>query len=103
MRRSDFRDAITRLEKAPRKSAASGSRLGRVYTFLGTKGGVGTTTLAVNFAAVLAQRKQQTVLVDLDGVGNDVAMQLGATAAVHAAWRWAKIWRAWTRRCSKDS
>jgi Flp pilus assembly CpaE family ATPase len=27
---------------------------------------------------VLAQRKQQTVLIDLDWVGNDVAMQLGA-------------------------
>jgi pilus assembly protein CpaE len=78
MRRSDFRDAITRVEKAPRKSAAAGSRLGRVYTFLGTKGGVGTTTLAVNFASVLAQRKQQSVLVDLDGIGNDCVMQLGS-------------------------
>jgi pilus assembly protein CpaE len=79
MRRSDFRDAVTRLEKAPRKSASTGSRLGRVYTFLGAKGGVGTTTLAVNFASVLAQRKQQSVLVDLDGVGNDCVMQLGSS------------------------
>ena len=78
MRRTDFRDAMTRLEKFPRKSAVAGSRLGRVYTFLGAKGGVGTTTLAVNFASVLAQRKQQAVLVDLDAIGNDCAMQLGA-------------------------
>ncbi len=34
--------------------------------------------MAVNFAAVLAQRKQRSVLIDLDWVGNDVAMQLGA-------------------------
>src|SRR5262249_50966303 len=50
-----------------------------LYTFVGTKGGVGTTTLAVNFASVLAQRKLSTVLIDLDWIGNDVAMQLGAS------------------------
>ena len=79
LRRSDFREAMTRLERAPKSSGTSSSRLGRIYTFLGTKGGVGTTTLAVNFAGVLAQRRQQTVLLDLDFIGNDVAMQLGAT------------------------
>jgi pilus assembly protein CpaE len=79
LRRSDFKDAITRLEKAPRRAAAGDSRLGRIYTFLGTKGGVGTTSLAVNFASVLSQRKSQTVLLDLDVIGNDVCMQLGAS------------------------
>ncbi len=78
VRRSDFREAMTKLEKTPRRAASGTSKLGKIYTFLGTKGGVGTTTLAVNFAGVLAQRKQQTVLVDLDRIGNDVAMQLGA-------------------------
>jgi pilus assembly protein CpaE len=79
MKRMEFREAINRLERAPRRvGSAASSRLGRIYTFLGTKGGVGTTTLAVNFAGVLAQRKQQTVLVDLDWIGNDVAMQAGA-------------------------
>jgi len=79
LKRIEFREAMTRLERAPRRGGATASKLGRLYTFLGTKGGVGTTTLAVNFAAVLAQRKQQTVLVDLDWTGNDVAMQLGAS------------------------
>jgi len=77
-KRIEFREAMNRLERAPRRSGAGASKLGRIYTFLGTKGGVGTTTVAVNFATVLAQRKQPTVLVDLDWVGNDVAMQLGA-------------------------
>ena len=63
----------------PSSRTAGESKLGKIYTFIGTKGGVGTTTLAVNFAAVLAQRKQSTVLIDLDWIGNDVAMQLGAT------------------------
>jgi pilus assembly protein CpaE len=79
IKRIEFRDAIGRLERSPRRNTASDSKLGKVYTFIGTKGGVGTTTLAVNFAAVLAQRKQSSVLLDLDWVGSDVAMQLGAT------------------------
>src|SRR5260370_1000291 len=78
LKRMEFRDAIARLEKAPRRAAVASSRLGKIYSFLGTKGGVGTTTLAVNFAGVLAQRKQQTVLLDLDWTGNDAAMQVSA-------------------------
>src|SRR5664279_3448398 len=80
LKRSEFRDAIGRMERAPRHSAGGGaSKLGKVYTFIGTKGGVGTTTLAVNFASVLAQRKLSTVLIDLDWAGNDAVMQLGAS------------------------
>jgi pilus assembly protein CpaE len=79
LRRTDFRDAMARFERAPKRVMTTESKLGKVYTFLGTKGGVGTTTLAVNFAAVLAQRKQSVVTVDLDWTANDVAMQLGAT------------------------
>lgn len=78
LRRLEFRDAVTRFEKAPKQTAQVSSRLGKVFTFLGVKGGVGTTTLAVNFASVLAQRKQNTVLIDLDWTANDAAMQVGA-------------------------
>ena len=78
MRRTDFRDAMARLEKAPRRASSGVTRLGKVFTFLGAKGGVGTTALAVNFASVLAQRKAQTVLLDLDAIANDVCMQIGA-------------------------
>lgn len=80
IKRTEFRDAIGRLERAPRHGAGGGeSKLGKIYTFIGTKGGVGTTTLATNFAAVLAQRKVSTVALDLDWIGNDMAMQLGAS------------------------
>lgn len=79
LKRTELREAMGRLERAPRRGGAGESKLGKIYTFLGTKGGVGTTSMAVNFAAVLAQRKQHSVLIDLDWVGNDVAEQLGAT------------------------
>jgi pilus assembly protein CpaE len=79
IKRTEFREAVARFERAPRRAIASASKLGKVYTFLGAKGGVGTTTLAVNFAAVLAQRKQSVVALDLDWAANDIAMQVGAT------------------------
>ena len=78
-KRLDFREAMSRLERAPRRDISGGSRLGKIYAFLGVKGGVGTTTLATNFAGVLAQRNQPTVLLDLDWISNDVCMQLGVT------------------------
>src|SRR4051794_37410073 len=79
IKRTEFREAMARLERAPKRSTAGESKLGKIYTFIGTKGGVGTTTLAVNFAAVQAQRKQTTVLIDLDWVGDDCAEQVGAS------------------------
>lgn len=38
---------------------------GRVFGFLGAKGGVGTTTVALNVAAALAQKGKSVVLVEL--------------------------------------
>ncbi len=78
LKRTEFRDAMTRLEQSARHSRSTGPKLGKIYTFLGSKGGVGTTTLAVNFAAVAAQNHSNTVLLDLDMRANDVALQLGA-------------------------
>jgi pilus assembly protein CpaE len=78
VKRTEFRDAMARLERTPRRAASGASQLGKIYSFLGAKGGVGTTTLAVNFASLLAQRQQSTVLVDLDFTANECAMQLGS-------------------------
>lgn len=78
LKRLEFRDAMQRLEATPRRVSMTESRLGKIYTFLGAKGGAGTTTLATNFASVLAQRKQQVVLLDFDWTANDAAMHLGA-------------------------
>ena len=84
LKRTELREAMGRLERAPRRGGAGESKLGKIYTFVGTKGGVGTTSIAVNFAAVLAQRKQRSVLIDLDWVGNDVASAARRHPAVHA-------------------
>jgi pilus assembly protein CpaE len=78
LKRTEFKDAMARFERAPKRTGTTESKLGKIHTFLGAKGGVGTTTLAVNFATVQAQRKKSTVVLDLDWAANDVAMQLGA-------------------------
>lgn len=51
---------------------------GKMFIFLGTKGGCGVTTLASNFALGLAQESEQsTLLIDLGVPLGDVAINLG--------------------------
>ena len=59
-------------------SARRGAGSGRVVTVHASRGGSGTTTLAVNVAAVLAQAPCRRVcLLDLDLVASDLAVTLG--------------------------
>jgi len=53
---------------------------GEVFAFVGAKGGVGTTTMAVNAAAALARavRDERTLLMDLHLSYGDAAVFLGA-------------------------
>ncbi len=53
---------------------------GKLFVFVGAKGGSGTTTIASNFAIAIAQETQQnTLLVDLDLPLGDAALDLGIT------------------------
>ncbi len=69
-------------------------RRGMIVSFLGTKGGTGTTTLAVNCAADIRRiTNRSTVVVDLKSGPGDVALFLGLrprhsllTALDHLAW-----------------
>ena len=69
-----------RLERAPRHGAAGESKLGKIYTFLGTQGRRGHhhDGRQLRRRAGAAQA-DSTVIIDLDWIGNDVAMQLGAS------------------------
>jgi pilus assembly protein CpaE len=52
---------------------------GEIFAFLGAKGGVGTTTVAVNVATALSQvAKGDTLLIDLHLAYGDAAVYLGA-------------------------
>ena len=50
---------------------------GKVFAFVGAKGGVGTTTLAVNVATALARGGQDTLFIDMHPAYGDAAVLLG--------------------------
>jgi pilus assembly protein CpaE len=57
-----------------------GSSTGRLTFMLGVRGGVGATTVAVNAAWNLAEtRRRRALLVDLDLLSGDAALQLDTT------------------------
>lgn len=70
---ADLEDAVKRvLSQRP-------SATGQVFAFLGAKGGVGTTTVAVNVATCLAKASASgTLLIDLHLAYGDAALFLGA-------------------------
>ena len=58
-------DTLDRLDQQWKVAAGPVTSSGSILTFLGTKGGVGTTTLAVHMAMYLVQsHKKRTLLID---------------------------------------
>ena len=79
----DLRRALRTLETRDRPPTADGQAI----ALLGAKGGVGTTTLAVNLADALAQRKKdRVILVDLNVYMGDVAVSLDLRPRPSALW-----------------
>src|SRR5580704_9163556 len=74
-RRADLEAAIARVVT----QRPMGAKAGQVFAFLGAKGGVGTTTVAVNIAAALAQiYPNESLLIDLHLTNGDASVFLGA-------------------------
>jgi len=72
---------------AARRPAARPARkaVGKLYAFMGSKGGAGTTMLACNFAVALAtESEEKTLLIDLDLPLGDAALNLGISAEFSA-------------------
>jgi len=69
-------EVLGRLE--PTTSPKAG--FGQIFAFVGAKGGVGTTTAAVNVATVLSRvgDQERTLLIDLHVAHGDAAVFLGA-------------------------
>lgn len=60
-------ESLTRAKEGPQPAEPAGETTGRVVAVVGTRGGVGATTVAVNVAWMLAQEQGLRVaLVDLD-------------------------------------
>ena len=68
-------------EAVARVTAGRGpAELGKVYGFIGAKGGVGTTTVAVNMAIMLGSmsKPERTLLMDFHHGGGDAAVFTGS-------------------------
>jgi DNA-binding response OmpR family regulator len=79
-------DLISRIETALQRSQnlqveSDSSEKARIIGFVGVRGGVGTTTLAMNVGAALASTPppRKVVLMDLQASAANVAVQLNAT------------------------
>ena len=70
----DLENAVSRVS-----AHSAGSELGSVIGFIGAKGGVGTTTVAVNIATMLGplSKPGRSLLVDLHQSGGDAAVFMG--------------------------
>lgn len=63
--------------RAGRTTPVTQVRTGKVLTFIGARGGVGTTTIAVNFARALADSKRRVIYIDLNLHGGAGLTMLG--------------------------
>jgi pilus assembly protein CpaE len=75
---SDMAAALARVSTRRPAAVAIKRTNGSLFVFLGVKGGCGVTTLASNFAVLLAQESgKSTLLIDLGLPLGDVAINLG--------------------------
>ena len=64
------------LERTHRLQGKQLAKQGKVITFVGAKGGMGTTTLALNFAAALIGQMKSVIIVELTFAYGTMALQL---------------------------
>jgi len=76
-------ELVARVASLVRRSrlagAASRTPEGRVLVFLGAKGGVGTTTVALNVAAGLSREGRSVIVAELRGDPGTCALQMGVS------------------------
>ena len=75
---ADPREVVARVEAvlARAKRVSSGGHGGRIVALLGAKGGMGTSTVAINLGVALEQQQVPTLLIDLHHSGGTIAQQL---------------------------
>jgi DNA-binding response OmpR family regulator len=77
---ADPREVMVRVEAVLARTRRSAPiKQGQVLALIGAKGGVGTSTVAVNLGVALARRPTPTVLLDLHHLGGTVVSQLRLT------------------------
>ena len=77
---ADPKEIIARVKALAARAQRGRRTQGAVIVFLGAKGGVGTTTVALNAGLAMAKGGARVILVELSGVGLSGAWLLGAEA-----------------------
>ncbi|HID64044.1 MAG TPA: response regulator [Anaerolineae bacterium] len=70
-------ELVARVKALLLRSTYAALARAKSIAFIGAKGGVGVTTLAVNLAVTLAQMDKDVILLDLQPYSGAVALQLG--------------------------
>src|SRR5919109_886338 len=83
IQRAELEDALARFKERHKERKPAMVKRGKLITVIGSKGGVGTTTVAVNLAASLRQANpdRSVVLVDLNPQFGDAALFLDMESA----------------------
>ena len=78
-------DALVRAAARRPATRPAKKTAGKLFAFMGSKGGAGTTMLACNFAVAMAKDSdERTLLIDLDLPLGDAALNLGIAAEFSA-------------------
>ena len=72
-------ELVARVEVILARTTQKRAPVGRVITFVGAKGGVGTSTVAANVATAMAIKGKSTVIADLHPYMGTICTQLGLT------------------------
>jgi pilus assembly protein CpaE len=81
---ADFAETLTRIEQRWTTTTSRPRNSGKILSFFGAKGGVGTTTLAVHLAMCLVQVfKKKVLLIDNHAQLGHVALYLGLDGDRH--------------------
>ncbi len=86
LQESAVKEALDRFhDRQEKKIQKSSGRLGRIISLIGSKGGVGTTTIAVNLADCLARKNDHfsVALMDMNMVFGDIPMFLDISPKHH--------------------
>jgi pilus assembly protein CpaE len=75
----DMPELVARVELILTRVAAKKTPSGRVITFVGAKGGVGTSTVALNVATAIVNKGKSVVIADFHPYLGTVCQQLGLT------------------------
>ena len=79
----DFAETLARLDDRWATTMVRPRKLGKIFSFFGAKGGVGTTTLAVHLAMFLVALGKKVLLIDNHAQLGHVVLYLGMDGSNH--------------------